>query len=197
MTIVKRWLYIKGAFDKEFHNVFLSKLKAKWIKTNLLTWINLSGRSICVALSGQSSNTTSVNTFVPQGSILSYLLFSDFIDDLIEVCQNQVFLYADSLTSAKVLQQVQTSLDVNLERMKDWADRQKVAFEPSKCKAMVISRKQAPSQISLFFERCQLALHKHLDMGLTFDSKLLWDRHILKNHREGWAEAWCPYKDQQ
>lgn len=48
-------LDIKGAFDKMWYNGLLSKLKAKRLRTRLLTWINsyLSGSSICVMFQGR------------------------------------------------------------------------------------------------------------------------------------------------
>ena len=180
-------LDIKGAFDKVWHNGLLAKLKAKGIQTKLLSWIEsyLSGRTIRVALAGQSSSTAPINASVPQGSILGPLLFSVFIDDLVKTCDNQLYLYADDSTlyapisSPRDAEQVQRSLNADLQRMKSWADRWKVTFEPSKCKAMVISRRRTPSNICLFFGNCQLAIKKHLDiLGMVFDSKLLWNEHI-------------------
>ena len=38
------------------------------------------------------------NASVPQGSILGPLLFSIFIDDLVDVCENELYLYADDST---------------------------------------------------------------------------------------------------
>ena len=66
----------------------------------LLTWLQsyLHGRSIKVVLSGQSSDASPINASVPQGSILSPLLFSVFIDDLVYICENQLYLHADDST---------------------------------------------------------------------------------------------------
>ena len=71
---------------------------AKGVTNEQLTWIRsyLSDRSIKVVLSGQSSNTAcSINASVPQGSILDLLLFSVFIDDLFDECENDLYLSAD------------------------------------------------------------------------------------------------------
>ncbi len=48
-------------------------------------------------------------------------------------------------------------LNKNLERMKNWADHWNVIFEPSKCKAMTISRKRAPTKLDLLFGHTELA----------------------------------------
>ena len=93
-------LDIKGAFDKVWHNGLRSKLLAKGVSGRLLIWLQnyLSGRSIKVVMSGQASNNASINASVPQGSILGPLLFSVFIDDLVDVCDNELYLYADDST---------------------------------------------------------------------------------------------------
>ena len=48
-----------------------------------------------VVLSGENSEACSINSSVPQGSILESLLFSIFIDVLVDECENKLFLYAD------------------------------------------------------------------------------------------------------
>ena len=93
-------LDVKGAFDKVWHNGLCTQLKAKGVSGRLLSWLQnyLSERSINVVLAGQASSTASINASVPQGSILGPLLFSVFIDDLANTCENELFLYADDLT---------------------------------------------------------------------------------------------------
>ena len=180
-------LDIKGAFDKVWHNGLCSKLRAKGISGRLLSWLQnyLSNRSINVVLSGQASDTTSINDSVPQGSILGPLLFSVFIDDLVDVCQNELFLYADDSTlfapirTSDNIDTVAASLNRDLSKMKEWAERWKVTFEPTKCKTMVLSRKRTPSKPDLYFGDCKLPTVNELEiLGVTIDSKLTWSKHL-------------------
>ena len=180
-------LDIKGAFDKVWHNGLCSKLYSKGVTGKLLSWIKsyLSDRSIKVVLSGQSSSTSSINASVPQGSILGPILFSVFIDDLGDEIENQLYLYADDSTlfcenKATDDPEAKTaSLNRDLERMRIWADRWKVTFEPSKCKAMTISRKRNPTRLGLQFGTTELAEKEELEiLGVTIDSKLTWAKHI-------------------
>ena len=63
--------------------------------------------------------------------------------------------------------------------MRIWADRWKVTFEPSKCKAMTISRKRNPTRLGLQFGTTELAEKEELEiLGVTIDSKLTWAKHI-------------------
>ena len=180
-------LDIKGAFDKVWHNGLCSKLKGKGVGGKLLTWIEsyLSDRSIKVVLSGQSSTTTSINASVPQGSILGPLLFSVFIDDLGDLCENTLYLYADDSTlfceirSTGEAEEASASLNRDLENMKRWADKWRVSFEPAKCKALTISRKRQPSRIDLYFGNTRLTEVDELQiLGVTVDKKLTWNKHV-------------------
>ena len=139
-------LDIKGAFDKVWHNGLHTKLKSKGVSGALLRWLQsyLSERSMTVVLSGQNSEASSINASMPQGSILGPLHFSVFIDDLVDECENEFFLYADGSTlyapipSPKDSNRVAASLNRDLDRMKSWADRWKVTFEPTKYKSMSV-----------------------------------------------------------
>ena len=153
----------------------------------MLAWIKnyLSNRSIQVVLSGQSSSIFSINTSVPQGSILGPLLFAILIDDLGNKSEKPLYLYADDSTvfceirSSDEGEAVTASLNRDGYTMKSWADKWKVTFEPSKCKAMTISRKWNPTRFDLFFGSTKLAEKNELEiLGVTVDSKLTWTKHV-------------------
>ena len=136
-------------------------------------------------MSGQASNTAPINASVPQGSILGPLLFSVFIDDLVDICNNELYVYADDSTlfapikSSTDLNTVAASINKDLSNMKVWADKWKVTFEPTKCKTMVISRKRSPSKPDIYFGDCKLPSTEELEiLGVTIDSKLTWAKHI-------------------
>ena len=63
--------------------------------------------------------------------------------------------------------------------MKSSADKWKVTFEPSKCKAMTISRKRNPTGCDLFFGSTKLAEKNELEiLGVTVDCKLTWTKNV-------------------
>ena len=180
-------LDIKGAFDRVWHNGLCAKLEASGITGKLLMWIKsyLSGRSLNVILNGQSSKTFYINASVPQGSILGPLLFSVFINDLTEECENELFLYADDANLFSIFenqnqsQMAADSMNNDLSKIKAWSDKWKVIFEPQKCQAMVISRKRSPSVCNLIFNGVPIPLTNEIKiLGATFDSKLTWKKHI-------------------
>ena len=59
------------------------------------------------------------------------------------------------------------------------ADKWEVTFEPSKCKAMTISRKSNPTNSALFFGTTTLAeMDELVILSVTIDKKLTWSKHI-------------------
>ena len=63
--------------------------------------------------------------------------------------------------------------------MRVWAAKWKVTFEPTNCKAMVLSRKRKPTTPDLLLGKSKLVVQKELViLGITIDSKLLWSKHI-------------------
>ena len=170
-------LDIKGAFDKVWRNGLCSKLIAKGVCGKLLTWIRsyLTDRSIRLKLSYLAIHPEffPISASVSQGSILGPLLFSVFIDDLSDECENELYLYADDSTlfceikSTDDPKAITTSLNRDLERMRIWASRWKVTFEPSKCKVMTISRKRIPTRSELQFGSIPLAVK---DCSLSKDN---------------------------
>ena len=154
----------------------------------LLTWLRsyLHRRSIKVVLSSQSSDASPINASIPQGSMLCPLLFSVLIDDVVDTCENQLYLYADDSTLFAAIRSVNerasvfTSLNRDLEKMRVWAAKWKVTFEPIKCKALILSRKRTPAVPNLYFGNTKLVVETELSiLGVAADSKLLWSRHIF------------------
>ena len=67
--------------------------------------------------------------------------------------------------------------------MKIWADQWKVTFEPSKCKALTISKKRNPTALDLLFGNTKLAEKEELDiLCVTINNKLTWTKHISNYH---------------
>ena len=85
------------AFDKVPHLGLISKLKAYYIDSKLIVWIEdlLCNRKQRIGVNGSFSQWFTVSSGIPQGSIL----FLIFINDLPEICATEqdtvMYLYAD------------------------------------------------------------------------------------------------------
>ena len=88
----------------------------------------LSNRKLRVVLEGQSSPTRSINSGVPQGSVLGPSLFLVYINDLPDNILSQFAMYADDSTLYCIFpnsfntsrREVAVSLNNNLESVPKW-----------------------------------------------------------------------------
>ena len=85
------------AFDTEPYDRLLHKLTSYGVTGTLHTWLTcfLTERTMQVVVEGTSSSATTVDSGVPQGTVLGLLLFLCHINDLPKAVKSQVRLYAD------------------------------------------------------------------------------------------------------
>ena len=102
------YLDFQKAFDKVPHQRLLLKLQAHGMGDGLMDWIEqwLTDRRQHVVVDGEVSNSKSVLSGVPQGSVLGPLLFLIYINDLDDNITSNIFKFADD---TKVLRKVNTT----------------------------------------------------------------------------------------
>ena len=91
------YLDLSKAFDTIGHAQLLNKLSAYGVRGKELQWFAsyLFQRTQVVALGHINSESECVNCGVPQGSILGPLLFITFFNDLVDILDSKVIMYAD------------------------------------------------------------------------------------------------------
>ena len=90
---------LRKAFDKVWHRGLLAKLKACGVTGAALTWFKsyLSNRQQCVKVNQSISSPLQIHAGVPQGAILSPLLFIIYMNDISQAAPkgSSVNLFAD------------------------------------------------------------------------------------------------------
>ena len=90
------------AFDQVWRQKLLLSLHQKGIPVKFIQWLNcfLSDRQAKVQFASETSRVRSMRQGLPQGSVLSPLLFIFFINNLAEILPEdaQVAMFADDVT---------------------------------------------------------------------------------------------------
>ena len=144
-----------------------------------------------VVIKGQASNWTDVEAGVPQDSVLGPLLLLIFINDIVKDIKSSIRLFADDTSLYIIVKNSNAAaltLNIDLNKIYQWADVWLVKFNPLKTFTMTISRLLAhPYHPPLFFNGVQIQetdTHKH--HGLTFSSDFTWSEHIKLITRTAW-----------
>jgi hypothetical protein len=93
---------------------------------------------------GQISEWKSINSSVPQGSVLGLLLFLVYINDITEGLESIPLLFADDTALLEIVdcpEELSFTLNNDLEKISNWSQKWLVTMNPSKCEAIVFSAK--------------------------------------------------------
>lgn len=174
------------AFDTIDHKILLRKLKKAGVHGNLLLWFQsyLTDRKQCVVVNGYKSQYSFITSGVPQGSHLGPLLFIIFINDIKKCFLNSKFLlYADDM---KIYHTITCKSDCvrlqqDLNRLKNYVIENNLKLNVSKCFKISFTRNR-----NIFNNTYDVGgenitnVSSVMDLGVTFDSKLIFDQHLNK-----------------
>ncbi|XP_065677350.1 probable RNA-directed DNA polymerase from transposon BS [Hydra vulgaris] len=179
------------AFDKVPHRRLMSKLISYGIVGVILNWIEayLHNRKQRVNLGDCVSKWLTVESGVPEGSVLGPLLFLIFINDLPDTLKNNIKLYADDSKIINIFKSDEdiriNKLQLDIDNIMKWSSLWLMKFNYEKCKIMHIGFKNPCITYSMFDAETQqnniLAASKvERDLGVMMQSNLKWTSHIDK-----------------
>ena len=184
------FLDISKAFDKVWHEGLIFKLRRNGVSGKLLKFFEsyLRNRKQRVALNGFYSDYASIESGVPQGSVLGPLLFLVYINDLeTSIISNVKFFADDTMLYSVVHDPSKSASDLNhdLEIINQWAHQWKMAFNPDPNKQateiLFSCKKKQIDHPQLFFNGTPVSRvdnHKHL--GLILTPMLNFGKHIIE-----------------
>ena len=170
------------AFDTIPHKKLLFKLASYGIGGQLHGWLSvlLMERTMKVILDGECSSEVTVESGVPQGTVLGLLLFLCHINDIADGLSSTIRLFADDCLLYRVINSIQDqkALQEDLKRLELWAERWGMSFNASKCKILIVKGK-----LPYFYTIHDTILEQITNspyLGLDIADDLKWDRHISK-----------------
>ena len=179
------FLDMSRAYDKVWIPGLLKKMAKLGIDGKLLAWLKqfLIGRSFRVRIGDLLSEARQLLTGVPQGAILSPLLFNIMLFDFPTAPQLvKTLLYADDVeadVTASTNAEAEAILNPYLDDISNWAREWRFDFSVEKSAVVVFTRDAArhPPQLYIMGNRIQLRESVKF-LGLIFDRKLQWKEHV-------------------
>ena len=133
------FLDVEKAFDNVWHNGLMYKIFMLDLSTKMTSWLSdfLVGRVIQVNVNGFLSDKISPIAGVPQGSVLSPLLFLIYVSDLINPHhrQNSKFQFADDTALWVASKNVQFAANLfrkDLQNLAKWCAKWRIKLNPKK-----------------------------------------------------------------
>jgi len=186
---------VKKAYDSVWHSRLLHKIKNIGINGMMYKYIQnfLSDRSICTRVGRTYSSFKSINMGIPQGSLISPLLFTILIHDLPKSLSKhtQLVQYADDIaiwvntkirknTDKRVVNYVQKLYQTELNNLTSYMAENGLELSGEKTCLMLFNNGENPKHMpKLELNGIELKYKQSVKfLGVCFTPKLNWKVHI-------------------
>ena len=172
-------LDLAKAFDSVNHTLLIKKLLELKMPNYLIKWINtfLSNRRQFVCVNRFKSKVLTVNSGVPQGTLLGPILFSLFINDIFSLpIHNELIAFADD---TKLFGQVSVncSLQKDLDLVRNWFMVNDLRLNSDKCKILHFGHENHNHSYNLNNEYLTTSKVEK-DLGILIDTEFAFSEHI-------------------
>uniref|UniRef100_A0A3B3C2G3 Reverse transcriptase domain-containing protein n=1 Tax=Oryzias melastigma TaxID=30732 RepID=A0A3B3C2G3_ORYME len=179
------FLDLTKAFDTINHHLLLRKLYCYGIRGVAFSWIKsyIENRQQYVHINGVDSELQIVTCGVPQGSVLSPLLFIIYINDICLVSKVlHLILFADDtniIHCGNDLETLVKEVENELELLKSWFDSNKLTLNLKKTKFIVFTNRQTNVSKDLIIHNTAIEQVSQIKfLGVIIQNKLSWKNHI-------------------
>ena len=186
--VVAAFLSVEKAFDNVWHSGLRYKSFMLDLPTKMTRWLSdfLIGRVIQVNVNGFLCDKISPIAGIPQGCVLSPLLFLMYVNDVSKPHQrqNSKFQFADDTAlwaASKNIQFGAKLLRKDLRKLAKWCAKWRIKLNPEKPRSSyspgLLSPEIQKPILKLYGERLKIYPQVKF-LGITFDSKFTFQKHF-------------------
>lgn len=180
------FLDIEGAFDNASHASIRSAMYKRGFHGSIVDWITAALRNRCiVSRLGESTIKVSTSKGCPQGGVLSPLLWSLVVDDLLNslvAMGFEVIGYADDIVivvRGKHDETLSNRMQIALNYTLAWCKGEGLNVNPSKTTLVIFTRKRNVNIKAPSLDGVQLTFSSRVKyLGVILDKKLNWSEHL-------------------
>lgn len=189
------------AFDTLDHNVLFTKLNFFGLGATSLNFLKsyLQGRSQRVMVGNSASEYLAIKNGVPQGSILSPLLFSIYTSDFakfLKKCSSHQYADDSQIYYSffpKDINYASLAINEDLEAISDYSKAHALVLNTSKTQMLIFGKQKDLLQNNLNF---QIKIDKQIldssesarNLGVILDCQLRFDKHISNLLQKGYGK---------
>jgi hypothetical protein len=189
--VVSLFFDIEAAFDSVWHDGLIFKLIKLGVPSYIIRWLDtfLEGRSFVIKVGDTVTASAPIAAGVPQGSSISPIIFSAFINDIpTRYDENDCFslLFADDLNTffiyERITTEIRNKINIYMIEIEKWLSLWRMNMAPSKCQFTIFARynrEKAEFDINLFGERVPYEANP-TSLGVTFDPTLSFRAQVKK-----------------
>ncbi|CAK1589714.1 unnamed protein product [Parnassius mnemosyne] len=185
-------LDFSNAFNTVDFDILLSLLCSLNISPSVIDWFQsyLCGRRQCIRVDETHSSWCDITAGVPQGGVLSPLLFSIFINSITHKISSLYHMYADDVqiytqSTLENLPNAIATLNKDLNFIHEWSKSYGLNVNPKKSQAIIIGSQSFISRIDWFsvppivFDGVVIPYFDNVkNLGIYIDNSLNWIRQL-------------------
>ena len=177
------FLDLEKAYDRVWRDGLLYKFGSLGITGKMFRWIRsfLKNRTFQVRVGSTLSDRYVLDNGIPQGSVLSPLLFSIMMNDLPDNLAANINIFADDCCIWETgldLTKITSVIQESLRRVTDWCDEWGFRISASKSAVVLFTRRRKIPQIQLTVAGNILNVKKEYKyLGITLNSRLTYRAH--------------------
>ena len=191
---VNIYLDLSKAFGNLIYDILLSKLIYYGLQSNALQLIKsyISGRCQYVQLGDVKSSTHAVVCGIPQGSVLSPLLFNIYINNSTKATSKFIIImYADNTALVSTLKKfwclnniavIEDKINSEISKTFHWLHSNKLLLNTAKSNFMVFFKHpETISKLKLTINDSSMKQVTEINfLGITIDQNVTWSAYITK-----------------